>query len=402
MTILPLSFWLPVSLEKNPGTHPVSKFLWQIGSCADRYLYLGNQTLCINASKIDTKNPIHQKTEKKISPWETAAKVASYLLTCFLLPLFALPAKIAFKSAFNQYLNDRLSPFPLLQQPTEPSKIVRPPTEKDGVQEKVSVELEKAPVQQTSQKIVKPRIEKSDVQEKAPAQQTSQKIVKPQIEKSGVLKKAPVQQNQLIVEKQIGETTLSLLKGNILWENTDAIVNAANATLASLGGICGAIHSKAGPELENECFALLKNQSRSKLNPGEAVMTIARNLMPQIKYVIHAVGPNCGVAAENAAKEDLLEQAYLSSLNLSCKQKENWISPEAALSISTSPLRSISFPSISTGIFGFPLDVAAQIALKTIKTFIENNPKALDKVRFIFLPSDKTTMTAFEKAFKDL
>jgi len=134
--------------------------------------------------------------------------------------------------------------------------------------------------------------------------------------------------------------TLECVQGDIAHQpDMDAIVNAANAQLKTGGGVAGAIHRAAGPGLEEECRPL------APIRPGQAVITGAHHL-PN-RYVIHCLGP---VYGKDEPAADLLTSCYHNSLELAEKTS----------------LRSIAFPSISTGVFGYPMEEAARIALGTI------------------------------------
>lgn len=154
----------------------------------------------------------------------------------------------------------------------------------------------------------------------------------------------------------ISSTTLSLIKGDITLEETDAIVNAANSRLAGGGGVDGAIHRAGGPRIMEECRKI------GGCPTGSAVITTGGNL--KAKYVIHTVGPIYQDGRYNEAK--LLASAYTSSLELAVKNG----------------IKSIAFPSISTGAYGYPISEAAEIALKTIMDFIKPS-KGLSLVRFV-------------------
>ncbi len=145
------------------------------------------------------------------------------------------------------------------------------------------------------------------------------------------------------VDYIINEKKICLLKGDITGIAVDAIVNAANSKLLSGGGVCGAIHRAGGPAISQDCMKY------SGCPTGEAVITTAGNL--PAKYVIHAVGP-VWQGGENR-EPFLLRNAYYNSLLIAAEKK----------------LKSIAFPSISTGIYGFPIDYASDIALTTIITF---------------------------------
>ena len=158
------------------------------------------------------------------------------------------------------------------------------------------------------------------------------------------------------MEIKLNSTTLSLVKGDITHEETDAIVNAANSRLAGGGGVDGAIHSAGGPKIMEECRKI------GGCPTGNAVITTGGNL--KAKHVIHAVGP---IYRDGKQGEDkLLAGAYTKSIELAVKNS----------------VKSIAFPSISTGAYGYPINEAAEIALKTIMDFIRAN-KGLSLVRFV-------------------
>jgi O-acetyl-ADP-ribose deacetylase (regulator of RNase III) len=158
----------------------------------------------------------------------------------------------------------------------------------------------------------------------------------------------------------VGKTRLVLKQGDITFEDTGAIVNAANSSLMGGGGVDGAIHRAGGPQILEECRKI--RQQRGELPTGEAVLTEGGNLKAQ--YVIHTVGP---VWHGGANDEDrLLANAYRNSLTLAVEHK----------------ITSVAFPSISTGIYGFPIKRAARIAIRTVSEFAENQSD-IREVRFI-------------------
>ena len=151
----------------------------------------------------------------------------------------------------------------------------------------------------------------------------------------------------------IGNRVLELAEGDITEMQTDAIVNAANAQLILGGGVAGAIRRKGGPEIQKECNKI------GGTFVGGAVITTGGNL--KAKHVIHAVGPRIGEGDE----DQKLENATLNSLKLADEKN----------------LKSISFPAISTGIFGFPIKRCAEIMLKTTVDYLKGQT-GLEKVVF--------------------
>ena len=163
------------------------------------------------------------------------------------------------------------------------------------------------------------------------------------------------------MEFHVGKAILELIKGDITDMETDAIVNAANSSLMGGGGVDGAIHSKGGPKILEECKRIRATEWPDGLPTGKAVITSGGNL--KAKFVIHTVGPVWlgGFHVES----ELLKQAYRNSLKLAV----------------TRGLKTVAFPSISTGAYGYPVEEASQIAIKTVKDFLENENK-LEKVVF--------------------
>lgn len=157
---------------------------------------------------------------------------------------------------------------------------------------------------------------------------------------------------------------LELVLGNITNEKTDAIVNAANSGLMGGGGVDGAIHRAAGPGLLEECKQI--RDQRGTLPPGQAVYTSGAKL--SARYVIHTVGPIWDGGEAN--EPDILASCYRQCLLLADQLK----------------CASISFPSISTGIFGYPVQPAAQIALRTVKECLQQ-PHSVTLVRFVLFDS---------------
>lgn len=172
---------------------------------------------------------------------------------------------------------------------------------------------------------------------------------------------------------KIGKATLELVQGDITQQETEAIGNAANSRLAGGGGVDGAIHHAGGPAIMQELRA-----KYTGCPTGSAVITTGGNL--KAKYVIHAVGP---VYSGKPKDAQLLASAYRSSLELCSKHR----------------IRSIAFPSISTGVYGYPVNEAAPIALRTVIESLKAHPE-IERVQFVLF--DGKTFNAYQQALTDL
>ena len=170
----------------------------------------------------------------------------------------------------------------------------------------------------------------------------------------------------------INGVTLALLQGNIVEVEAEAIVNAANAGLAGGGGVDGAIHRAAGPSIIEECRKI------GGCPTGSAVATSAGKL--KAKYIFHAVGPIYRHSGDDAR---LLASAYQSCLNLAEQHQ----------------IKSIAFPSLSTGAYGYPITLAAPIALRTVVEHIKK-PTSLQQVIFVLF--GQSTYEKFEQALTKL
>lgn len=229
-------------------------------------------------------------------------------------------------------------------------------------------------------------------------------IYKWQLNSVSMLKENNV--NTYIAGKQIGQTKLVLFKGNLLIERTDAIVNAANAQLAAGSGLCGAFKNAAGDEIFKECEQILNKQKITHIQTGEAVLTTIGDLKKfkdsKVKAIVHAVGPNYGDKKnlDDQQMAALLAKTYTSSLELIINPAAN--QKMVSDKLTPQPLRSIGFPSISTGIYQFPLELAAKTAFEAIKAFVDKHPKSLDEVRFVFLMTDDNTIKAYTDALNKL
>ena len=170
----------------------------------------------------------------------------------------------------------------------------------------------------------------------------------------------------------VNGSTIELVQGDIVDQEVEALVNAANSSLLGGGGVDGAIHRAAGPELLAECRTI------GGCPTGEARLTKGYNL--KARYVIHAVGP---VYRGTPRDAELLAGAYRSSLELASRHG----------------IRSLAFPSISTGIYGYPIDRAAPIALRTVGDYLAGHPD-IELVRFVLWSRD--SYAAFERTARDL
>ena len=176
---------------------------------------------------------------------------------------------------------------------------------------------------------------------------------------------------------KIGKAELKLIQGDITQQQTEAIANAANSSLMGGGGVDGAIHRAGGAIILEECKKIVARQGC--LPTGEAVITTAC-AMPS-KYVIHTVGPVWHGGDKNEA--ELLSNCYRNSLTLA---KEKGI-------------KTISFPSISTGVYSYPTDQAAQVALQAVSDFLKVEESF---VQVVFVLYDNRTYESYVEALRRL
>ena len=177
------------------------------------------------------------------------------------------------------------------------------------------------------------------------------------------------------VSAKAGKASIELVQGDITKTTADVICNAANARLVGGGGVDGAIHRAGGPSIMAELDGI--RAQNGGCPTGSAVATGAGNL--DAKWVFHAVGP---VYSDGPRDALLLSSAYATCMGLA-KEKE---------------CTSIAFPSISTGVYGYPLEKAAPVAIETIRQALEGSP--VKTVRFVLFDDD--TFDAFQKALEEI
>ena len=175
----------------------------------------------------------------------------------------------------------------------------------------------------------------------------------------------------------INKTRLSLVQGDITSQSTDAIVNTANSSLMGGGGVDGAIHRAGGPAILEECKQIVSRQGR--LPTGKAVITTGGSL--GARYIIHTVGPVWH--GGHRSESDLLASAYRESLKIAV----------------ANGLKSVSFPSISTGAYGYPVAPAAEIALQTVISFLRQE-ESLNEIVFVLF--DATAYETYRKTLEQL
>ncbi|WP_460070854.1 O-acetyl-ADP-ribose deacetylase [Streptomyces sp. YKOK-I1] len=165
-------------------------------------------------------------------------------------------------------------------------------------------------------------------------------------------------------------TTITLVQGDITGQSVDAVVNAANSSLLGGGGVDGAIHRRGGPEILADCRRLRASHYGRGLPTGRAVATTAGDL--DARWVIHTVGP---VYSASEDRSELLASCYRESLR---------VADELGA-------RTVAFPAVSAGIYGWPLDDAARIAVETVRT----TPTRVEEIRFVLF--DERAYAAFAR-----
>lgn len=179
------------------------------------------------------------------------------------------------------------------------------------------------------------------------------------------------------IEVTINQAKLRIIQGDITQQDTGAIVNAANSSLMGGGGVDGAIHRAGGPAILEECKQIVSRQGH--LPTGKAVITTGGNL--KAKYVIHTVGPVW--QGGNKGEPELLASAYQESLKLAAENN----------------IKSLSFPSISTGAYGYPVDKAAKVAIDAVTDFLRRGTTSVREVVFVLF--DSRTFSAYSAALRE-
>ena len=173
---------------------------------------------------------------------------------------------------------------------------------------------------------------------------------------------------------------VSVLRGNIADQHVDAVVNAANSTLLGGGGVDGVIHARGGPEILRACEEIRRSRFPKGLPTGEAVMTTG-GLLPA-RYVIHTVGPICRLGREPDAA--MLASCYRNSLAWAAEKE----------------LRSIAFPAISTGAFGYPHEKAAPVVSETIQSFLREKT-SVERILLVFFEANDVTLFLKHQKFTE-
>jgi O-acetyl-ADP-ribose deacetylase len=180
-------------------------------------------------------------------------------------------------------------------------------------------------------------------------------------------------------EYSVGKAKIRLVKGDLTEMATDVIVNAATSALLGGGGVDGAIHRQGGPKILEECRRIRQTLYPEGLPTGQAVITSGGNL--KAKFVIHTVGPVWH--GESSGEPELLSHSYRNSLGLAAKNG----------------LKTVAFPSISTGAYGYPIEQASSIALRSTKEFLETSDRLALVVFVLFSGFD---LAVYRKAASEV
>ncbi len=182
------------------------------------------------------------------------------------------------------------------------------------------------------------------------------------------------------MERIIGDAVLRTVLGDITDQDCDAIVNAANQSLLGGGGVDGAIHRRGGPKISEECRRIRATSHPNGLLPGDAVVTSGGDLVA--RHVIHTVGPVWKGGGEG--ESELLSKAYRNSLDIA----------EAM------GFRSLAFPSISTGAYGYPVERACRVAMEAVVDFLLKGNRQVKEIRFVLFSN--ADLEVYETALRAL
>lgn len=181
------------------------------------------------------------------------------------------------------------------------------------------------------------------------------------------------------ISRKVNQTRITLARGDITKQQVDAIVNAANSSLLGGGGVDGAIHRAGGPAILEECKRICATTHKGGCPAGEAVITGGGNLIA--RHVVHTVGPIW--RGGKKGEPEVLGNAYRNSLQLAAG----------------AGCKTVAFPSISTGAYGYPVDQAGKVALSTVEEFLKSNT-TLEEVRFVLF--DEITYQAYRDALDSI
>lgn len=365
------------------------------------------------------KNGKVEKIHVEGYAWKTALKIASYVL--IILPILALMTKAIYKhvctknvtiqKAVEEKKTDQQKPEKAEQKTQQSQQDIMTPEKKENPEEnkKTSKAGKVEPKQESVPEAPKPT--EGNLQPEPKEMKSEEKDSKAEQVKS--TKKTVAEKstsvNKIIAYYKIGKTTINIKEGDITQDNSEILVNAANASLEAGLGVCGAFYEKAGQEIFDECKSIKKALGDlSSIPTGHAVMTTA-GALGEDHVVLHAVGPiwsNVDLENSNTLLKNVIENSLKMAAGIDVNEK--YISEELLKkSPKNKKYRSIAIPAISTGIFGFPLPDATKITAQAVKKFLKDHsegPEALDEINFVFLESDKKAekyLAAFEDYFKE-
>lgn len=422
------NFWPALKVKEDqlpiPFNGCVKKAAFAIGAWADGYASLSR-----NEIHLKERNPIPMKVEGYA--WKTAAKVVSYILTFFTLPIFALIAKALYKDYCSKNIEVKIQPSS--NKEVEDKEIPENELDKNKKESHNQSALTSTPI---STPTIPPTLSptttlSSPNQEDNLSQKTKSSSLK---SVENIETQAALEVNKIIKSYKIGKTVIHVKErinstGGITKDDAEVLVNAANHSLVGQGtaGVCADFYQDAGQEIFDECTEIkeatiqriksLENDSKEKseeqkkaiqefmlgiVPPAFTAMTTSGKLK-QSKAVIHAVGPK----NSDDKKEELMKQVIENCLKMSTGFFGSGTDFLYSKKLPKNPTyRSIAFPAISTGIYGYKIAEAAPIVAKTVDDFIQKFPDALDSIHFVFLNRNEDSaqtakgfLTAFDAQF---